>query len=106
MAIWKSAFLATKSRQLVRKGTRYLPISGNKLQGYGWEMHKKAIDVLAGKRIDPTFLPIIYGLKEADDWEDEANCYKANPSLGYTIQIERVWEHFQQAKRCGGGGSV
>ena len=77
----------------------YLTTAGNKLQGYGWEMHCKAKDILAGRRVDPTFLPIIYGLEEGDDWEDEVNWYKANPSLGYTIQIERVREHFLQAKQ-------
>jgi phage terminase large subunit-like protein len=77
----------------------YLTTAGNKLQGYGWEMHQKAKDVLSGRRIDPTFLPIIYGLEEDDDWEDESNWYKANPSLGHTIQIERVREHFLQAKQ-------
>ncbi|NLU10060.1 MAG: hypothetical protein GXW90_03775 [Tepidanaerobacter acetatoxydans] len=77
----------------------YLTTAGNNLQGYGYEMHCKAKDILTGRRIDPTFLPIIYGLEEGDDWEDENNWYKANPSLGYTIQIERVREHFLQAKQ-------
>lgn len=77
----------------------YLTTAGNKLRGYGWDMHCKAKDVLSGKRIDPTFLPIIYGLEEGDDWEDEKNWYKANPSLGHTIKIERVREHFLQAKQ-------
>ena len=77
----------------------YLTTAGNELKGYGWDMHLKAKDVLNGRRIDPAFLPIIYGLEEGDDWEDEKNWYKANPSLGYTIKIDRVREHFQQAKQ-------
>ena len=77
----------------------YLTTAGDKLSGYGWEMHNKAKDILSGRRVDDTFLPIIYGLEENDDWEDEKNWYKANPSLGYTIQIERVREHFEQAKQ-------
>jgi phage terminase large subunit-like protein len=77
----------------------YLTTAGDKLQGYGWEMHCRAKDILTGKRVDPTFLPIIYGLEEDEDWEDENNWYKANPSLGHTIQIERVREHYQQAKQ-------
>lgn len=75
----------------------YLTTAGNQLRGYGWDMHCKAKDVIAGKRVDDTFLPIIYGLEDGDDWEDEKNWYKANPSLGHTIKIERVREHFQQA---------
>ncbi|MEQ8154487.1 MAG: terminase TerL endonuclease subunit [Clostridiaceae bacterium] len=77
----------------------YLTTAGDKLSGYGWDMHCKAKDILAGRRIDPTFLPIIYGLEENDDWEDEKNWYKANPSLGHTIQIDRVREHYEQAKQ-------
>lgn len=77
----------------------YLATAGNKLRGYGWEMHQKAKDILNGRRIDDTFLPIIYGLDEGEDWEDEKNWYKANPSLGHTIQIEKIREHFQQAKQ-------
>lgn len=30
----------------------YLTTAGNSLQGYGWEMHQKAKDLLAGKRRD------------------------------------------------------
>lgn len=32
-----------------------------------------------------------------DDWHDEKNWYKANPSLGYTIKIGRVREAYKQA---------
>jgi phage terminase large subunit-like protein len=61
----------------------YLTTAGDKLRGYGWEMHQKAKDILNGRRVDDTFLPIIYGLEEGEDWEDEKNWYKANPSLNY-----------------------
>jgi phage terminase large subunit-like protein len=76
----------------------YLTTAGNQLSGYGWEMHCKAKDILEGRRVDPSFLSIIYGLEDDADIEDENNWYKANPSLGHTIQIERVREHYQQAK--------
>ena len=58
----------------------------------------KALDILAGRRIDHTFYPVVYGLTDEDDWTDEANWYKANPSLGQTIRIERVREAFLEAK--------
>jgi phage terminase large subunit-like protein len=76
----------------------YLTTAGNQLSGYGWEMHQKAKDILEGKRVDPTFLAIIYGLEDDADIEDENNWYKANPSLGHTISIERVREHYNQVK--------
>jgi len=61
-------------------------------------MHCKAKDVLDGRRVDPTFLSIMYGLEDDADIEDENNWYKANPSLGHTIQIDRVREHYSQVK--------
>lgn len=76
----------------------YLTTAGNKLTGYGWEMHQKAEDVLNGKRVDPSFLSIIYGLEDDADIADEKNWYKANPSLGHTIKIDRVREHYNQVK--------
>ena len=55
-----------------------------------YEQHQKALDVIEGRKIDPTFYPVIYGIGDNDDWGDERNWYKANPSLGYTIDIEKV----------------
>ncbi len=60
-----------------------------------YELHTKAKDIMNGKKSDPTFYPVIYGLEETDDWTDEKNWYKANPSLGYTIGIDRVREAFK-----------
>lgn len=62
-----------------------------------YEIHTKAKDVLDGRKIDSTFYPVVYGLDLEDDWHDEKNWYKANPSLGYTIKIERVREAYKQA---------
>ena len=63
-----------------------------------WEVHQKAVDVLTGRKIDPTFYPVIYGIDDDDDWTSEENWYKANPSLGHTIDIEKVRAAFQSAK--------
>ncbi|MCW1085781.1 terminase large subunit, partial [Streptococcus anginosus] len=46
-----------------------------------YEQHQKAQDILDGKKIDPTFYPVIYGAAQDDDWTDEAVWHKANPSL-------------------------
>lgn len=63
-----------------------------------YEVHQKADDVLRGKKHDPTFYPVIYGIKDEDDWGLEENWYKANPSLGHTIPIEKVRDAFNSAK--------
>lgn len=62
-----------------------------------YELHSKAKDLLNGTRIDPSFYPVIYGLDDTDDWNDEDNWYKANPSLGQTIQIDRVRDAYHEA---------
>ena len=62
-----------------------------------YEYHSKAKDILDGKRIDPSFYPVIYGLEDGEDWNSEKAWYKANPSLGYTIQIDRVRDAHREA---------
>ena len=63
-----------------------------------FEQHMKAEDILAGRKNDPTFYPVIYGLPDNADWSDEKNWYLANPSLGHTIAIEKVRNAYQSAK--------
>jgi phage terminase large subunit-like protein len=63
-----------------------------------YEVHRKAEDILRGKRVDPTFYPVIYGVEDGDDWGDEKVWYKANPSLGHTIDIGKVRAAHQSAK--------
>lgn len=71
--------------------------AGTDKESICYELHTKATDILAGRKVDPTFYPVVYGLTDDDDWHDEANWYKANPSLGQTIQIDRVREAYQEA---------
>lgn len=63
-----------------------------------WEVHQKAVDIIAGKKIDPTFYPVIYGAADDDDWTDESVWKKANPSLGYTIELDRIRDAFLSAR--------
>ena len=63
-----------------------------------FEQHQKAVDIIQGRKIDKTFYPVIYGIEDNDDWGDEKNWYKANPSLGHTIDIEKVRNAYNSAK--------
>ena len=63
-----------------------------------YELHTRAMEILEGKRIDPTFYPVVYSLPMDEDWTDEKNWIKVNPSVGYTVPIERMREQFQQAQ--------
>lgn len=55
-----------------------------------YETHQKAKDILEGRKIDPTFYPVIYGADETDDWTDPKVWKKANPSLGITVGLDKV----------------
>jgi phage terminase large subunit-like protein len=63
-----------------------------------FEVHQKAEDILRGKRMDPTFYPVIYGIEEGEDWGDEKVWYRVNPSLDHTIDIEKVRAAYTSAK--------
>ena len=71
--------------------------AGNDKNSICYELHTKALDLMQGRKKDYTFYPVVYGLGVDEDWTDEANWYKANPSLGHTIKIERVREAYQNA---------
>ena len=64
-----------------------------------YEQHQKAQDILDGKKIDPTFYPVIYGAAQDDDWTDEAVWHKANPSLDVTVPIQKVRDACNSARQ-------
>ena len=64
-----------------------------------YETHQKAKDIIEGRKIDPTFYPVIYGADEGDDWTDPKVWKKANPSLGITVDIEKVRAACESAKQ-------
>lgn len=78
----------------------------------GWEQHEKARSILnyrsgqtEGNYDDPSWLPFIYGMPddpdecEKVDIYDESLWFKCNPSLGLTIDIEKVRQEAADAKR-------
>ena len=64
-----------------------------------YETHQKAKDILEGRKIDPTFYPVIYGAEDTDDWTDPSVWEKANPSLGITVGIDKVRAACESAKQ-------
>ena len=64
--------------------------AGDNTHSICYETHQKAKDIIAGRKIDPTFYPVIYGADEDDDWTDPKVWAKANPSLGITVGIDKV----------------
>lgn len=63
-----------------------------------WEVHQKAKDILDGRKHDKSFYPVIYGAEDDDDWSDEKVWYKANPSLGVTVDIDKLYTAYESAK--------
>lgn len=64
-----------------------------------YAIHTKAKDILENRRVDASFYPVIYGIEDDDDWSDEKNWRKANPSLGYTIPLDRVRDAYREASQ-------
>ncbi len=67
-------------------------------RGYGWELHRYALQVRDGIIEDPTFLPVIYAADEDDDWTDERTWAKANPNLGVSIKLDFLRAEFAKAR--------
>ena len=64
-----------------------------------YEIHSKARDIIAGRKIDRTFYPVIYGADEGEDWTDPKVWRKANPSLGITVGIDKVKAACESARQ-------
>lgn len=73
--------------------------AGTDTKSICYETHEKAKDILEGRKIDPTFYPVIYGADESDDWTDPEVWKKANPSLGITVGIDKVKAACESAKQ-------
>nr|DAK40807.1 MAG TPA: Terminase large subunit [Caudoviricetes sp.] len=57
------------------------------------------MDILEGRKIDPTFYPVIYGAGDTEDWTDPKVWKKANPSLGETIGMDKVIAACESARQ-------
>ena len=75
----------------------FLTTAGTDHNSVCWEVHQKALDILEGRKHDPRFYPVVYGLPDDADWQNEQNWYKCNPSLGYTITIDKVRDAYRKA---------
>ena len=92
--------MMTKGTSDARKNPLHFIITtaGTDTHSICYELHQKAKDIIEGRKVDPTFYPVIYGAEDDDDWTDEAVWAKANPSLNITIDIEKVRAACESAK--------
>ena len=63
----------------------------------GYVEYQYGKKVLSGEIPDTSYLPVIYEIN-ADDWENEDEWYKANPSLGTILHIDTLREYYKRAK--------
>ena len=77
----------------------YITTAGTDTNSICYETHQKARDILEGRKIDPTFYPVIYGADEGDDWTDPKVWKKANPSLDITVGMDKVKAACESAKQ-------
>lgn len=71
--------------------------AGNDMGSVCYETHNLADKITKDEVIQTKFFSYIRGLDKDDDIEDEANWYKANPSLGQTIDFEDFKSDFTEA---------
>lgn len=62
-----------------------------------WELHERARRIMKGISEDPTFLPVIYGLEDKDDWEKEKNWLKVNPSTDIIFSADSLRDDYRLA---------
>ena len=75
----------------------FLTTAGTDRNSVCWEVHQKALDILEGRKHDPRFYPVVYGLPDDADWQNGQSWYKCNPSLGYTTTIDKVRDAYRTA---------
>lgn len=62
-----------------------------------WEQHDRSLKTMAEPHADPTHLGVIYAAEEGEDWTDRAVWAKANPGLGFTVNMAYLEEMFKEA---------
>jgi phage terminase large subunit-like protein len=77
----------------------FITTAGNNTHSVGYELHQKAMDIRDGRKIDPTFLPVIYAAETEDEWTDPATWARANPSMGVTIPEDSLARACESAKQ-------
>ena len=63
-----------------------------------YEQHAKAADILAGRKHDSTFYPVLYSAPDDADWTDPKVWAMANPSMGLTVDLEYYRQRCESAK--------
>jgi phage terminase large subunit-like protein len=66
------------------------------------EVWRYARNVRDNVKPDPHFLPMLYEMKDGEDWTDETVWHRCNPNLDVSISIDFLREHCERAKSSPG----
>lgn len=88
-----------KSSQGMRENPLAIAITsaGFNKHSFCYQMRETCIEILEGVKEDDSQFALIYSLDNEDDWKDEKNWIKSNPSLGQTVQYDYLKEQVTQA---------
>jgi phage terminase large subunit-like protein len=100
---------AHESRELLdvlatSMGARRQPIlfiittAGHDRTSVCWQLHEHAVRVRDRVVSDPSFLPVLYGAEETDDWTSVDVWQRANPGYGVTIKPDFLAQEFRRAR--------
>ncbi|MDX4973697.1 terminase large subunit [Myroides odoratimimus] len=78
--------------------TYHITTAGTNLQSVCKNYEAAVIEVLEGRNEDDHLWIMIHDLDEGDDWEDEENWFKANPLVGYGLDLDNIRKEYIKAK--------
>jgi len=73
--------------------------AGNDRNSICYEEHCKAIDILEGRKADPTYYPVVFSAPDDADWTDPEVWRKVNPSYGKIVDEEYYHNACNSAKQ-------
>jgi phage terminase large subunit-like protein len=90
---------------LTSMGSRRQPLcfiittAGTSRDSVAWQFHEHAVEVRAGRLIDPAFLGVLYGAREDEDWRDPAVWQRANPGYDVSIKADYLRQECRRAQQ-------
>lgn len=73
--------------------------AGSLLDGYPcFEMWKMSVEILSGVKDDPSFFPFLYCMDPGDEYDNEDNWLKCNPSLDVIVSREYLRQQVTLSK--------
>lgn len=73
--------------------------AGNDRNSVCYSEHQKALDILQGRKIDPSFYPVVFAARDEEDWRDPEVWRRVNPSYGITVSEEYYHNFCESAKQ-------